>query len=205
MDWHWMTESFALGLQQMSWLEALGVLMGVASVFFATRENILVFPTGIVSNIIFIYLCFVVGLYGDMGINAYYFFMSIYGWYFWSRTDDKGEVTRVTWLNGRGIMVSAVLFLLFFGLLAFSLVELTDSTVPYWDAFTTASAFVGMYLMAQKKVENWIAWIVTDLVSIPLYFHKGLVLTSLQFLLFTILAVIGLMAWIKSAKKHAID
>src|SRR5690606_10869307 len=141
----------------------------------------------------------------DMGINAYSFFMSIYGWYFWSRTDDKAEVTPATWPNGRGIMVALCLLLLFFGLLAFSLVALSDSTVPYWDAFTTASAFVGMYLMAKKKVENWIAWIVTDLVSIPLYFYKGLVLTSLQFLLFTILAVIGLMAWIKSAKKHAID
>ena len=95
------------------------------------------------------------------------------------------------------------LFLLSYGALYYVLVGFTDSDVPYWDAFTTASAFVGMWLMAKKKVENWIAWIITDLVSAPLYFYKGLILTSFQFFVFTILATLGLIAWIKSAKLYA--
>src|SRR5690554_5384705 len=203
MDWHWIVDTFTIGLQQMNWLEALAVMLGVSSVFFATKENIWVFPTGIISTLIYIYLCFYVGLYGDMGINGYYFFMSIYGWYLWTRSGPDRRGLQVTWLSGKGILASVVLFFLFFGILAWFLDLFTDSTVPYWDAFTTASAFVGMYLMAKKKVENWIAWIITDLVSIPLYFYKGLILTSFQFLFFTVLAVLGLLAWMKSARKHA--
>jgi nicotinamide mononucleotide transporter len=83
------------------------------------------------------------------------------------------------------------------------LINFTDSDVPYWDSFTTSTAFVGMWLMAKKKVENWIAWIITDLVSVPLYFYKGLVLTSFQYFIFTVLAVLGLVAWVKAAKKYA--
>jgi nicotinamide mononucleotide transporter len=93
-----------------------------------------------------------------------------------------------------------LLFLASYGALYFVLANFTDSDVPYWDSFTTASAFVGMWLMAKKKVENWIAWIITDIVSVPLYFYKGLMLTSFQFLFFTVLATIGLIEWIKATK-----
>lgn len=199
----WIIEGLINGIQQMTWLEAIAVFFGVASVYYSMKENILVYPTGIISTLIYVWICLQVGLYADMGINAYYFSMSIYGWYLWSRPTAEGTTLPITWLNTRGVVEALLLFFASYALLAFILLRFTDSDVPYVDSFTTASAFVGMYLMAKKKVENWIAWIITDLVSVPLYFYKGLILTSFQFLIFTVLAVLGLLAWIKSARKYA--
>lgn len=201
----WIIEGFVSGLQQMTWLEGIAVIFGVASVYYSMKENILVYPTGIISTLIYVWICLQVGLYADMGINAYYFAMSIYGWYIWSRPTGDGTVLPVTWMAGREMIGAILLFIGSYAILVFVLLNFTDSDVPYFDSFTTASAFVGMYLMAKKKVENWIAWIITDLVSVPLYFYKGLILTSFQFLFFTILAVMGLVAWIKSARSHAPD
>jgi nicotinamide mononucleotide transporter len=204
MDLQWIVEGLQAGIQEMTWLEAVAVFFGLASVFYSMKENILVFPTGIVSTLIYVWICLQVKLYADMGINAYYFIMSIYGWYIWSRPKPGAEKVPVTWLDKKGIMASLGLFLASYAVLYVVLANFTDSDVPYWDSFTTSSAFVGMWLMAKKKVENWIAWIITDLVSVPLYLYKGLLLTSFQFLVFTVLAVLGLIAWIKSAKLQAI-
>ncbi|WP_235941187.1 nicotinamide riboside transporter PnuC [Cyclobacterium roseum] len=202
MDWQNIIEGLQTGIQEMNWLEALAVFFGLASVYYSIKENILVFPTGIISTLIYVWICLQVGLYADMGINAYYFSMSIFGWYVWSHPRPGKVVVPVTWMKGREILQALALFLLAYGLLYYVLRFYTDSDVPGWDSFTTASAFVGMWLMAKKKVENWIAWIITDLVSVPLYFYKGLVLTSFQFFVFTVLAVIGLMAWIRAARKY---
>ncbi|AGA77381.1 nicotinamide riboside transporter PnuC [Echinicola vietnamensis] len=203
MDWQWIIDGFVAGLQQMTWLEAFAVVFGIASVFFSMKENIWVYPTGIISTLIYVWICLQVKLYADMGINAYYFSMSIYGWYVWTHPKPGNAVLPVTWLKWKGWISAILLLIVSYGILYLVLSTYTDSDVPYWDSFTTSSAFVGMYLMAKKKVENWIAWIITDLVSVPLYFYKGLVLTSFQFLFFTVLAVIGLIAWIKSAKAYA--
>jgi nicotinamide mononucleotide transporter len=138
-----------------------------------------------------------------MGINAYYFGMSIFGWYVWTHPKENQAILPVTWLNKKGWMYAVMIFVVSYLLLSQTLTNFTDSDVPYWDSFTTATAFVGMWLMAKKKVENWIFWIITDLVSVPLYFYKSLILTSFQFLFFTVLATIGLYAWIKSAKAYA--
>ncbi|WP_373522002.1 nicotinamide riboside transporter PnuC [Aquiflexum sp.] len=200
MDLQWIWEGIKVGVAQMTWLEAVAVFFGIASVFYSIRKNILVFPTGMVSTIIYVYICLKYKLYADMGINAYYFAMSIYGWYLWSRQSNGNPELPVTWLKTKGIIYAVLLFLGSYGVLYLVLANFTDSDVPYWDSFTTASAFVGMWLMAKKKVENWIAWIITDLVSVPLYFYKGLMLTSFQFLFFTVLATIGLFEWIKAAK-----
>lgn len=203
MVFQFLLEGFASGLQNMTWLEAIAVFFGIASVFYSMREHIWVYPTGIVSTLIYVWICFEFKLYADMGINAYYFGMSIYGWYVWTHPKKNQEILPVTWLDSRGWLYSAGLFAISYPSLVFVLGNFTDSDVPYWDSFTTASAFVGMWLMAKKKVENWIFWIITDLVSVPLYFYKGLLLTSFQFLLFTVLATMGLFAWIKSAKTYA--
>ncbi|MCH7415752.1 nicotinamide riboside transporter PnuC [Belliella sp. R4-6] len=201
MDFEWIMESLRQGITEMTWLEAIAVFFGISSVYYSIKKNIMVFPTGMVSTLIYVYLCLKYKLYADMGINAYYFGMSIYGWYLWSRPATGKEELPVTWLSNVGIYKSVILFLLSYGVLFLVLSKFTDSDVPYWDSFTTSSAFVGMWLMAKKKVENWIAWIITDLVSIPLYFYKGLMLTSFQFIFFTVLAVIGLVSWMKSSKK----
>jgi len=200
MDIQWIWEGIIEGLAEMSWLEAIAVFFGIASVIYSIRKNILVFPTGMISTLIYVYICLKYKLYADMGINAYYFSMSIYGWYLWSRPSTGKDELPVTWLDRKGIINSIVLFLGSYAALYFVLANFTDSDVPYWDSFTTASAFVGMWLMAKKKVENWIAWIITDIASVPLYYYKGLMLTSFQFLFFTILATIGLIEWVKAAK-----
>jgi nicotinamide mononucleotide transporter len=202
MDFQFLIDGFTEGLQQMTWLEAVAVVFGIASVFYSMREHIWVYPTGIVSTLIYVWICLQYKLYADMGINAYYFSMSIFGWYVWTHPKEGEKVLPVTWLKPSGWAISIGIFLVSYLVLYLVLSQFTDSDVPYWDSFTTASAFVGMWLMAKKKVENWIAWIITDLVSVPLYFHKGLILTSFQFLFFTILATLGLIAWIKSAKNY---
>lgn len=199
----YLIDGFKEGLGTMTWLEGIAVVFGIASVFYSMREHIWVYPTGIVSTLIYVWICLEYKLYADMGINAYYFSMSIYGWYVWTHPKEGQKVLPVTWLKPSGWAISIGLFLASYLILYLVLSGFTDSDVPYWDSFTTASAFVGMWLMAKKKVENWIAWIITDLVSVPLYFHKGLILTSFQFLFFTILATLGLIAWIKSAKQYA--
>ena len=203
MDFQFLLDGFAEGLRNMTWLEGIAVFFGIASVFYSIRERIWVYPTGLVSTLIYVWICFEYKLYADMGINAYYFAMSIYGWYVWTHPKANQAVLPVTWLDKRGWLYAVVIFAVSYLLLSQTLTNFTDSDVPYWDSFTTASAFVGMWLMAKKKVENWIFWIITDLVSVPLYFYKGLILTSFQFLFFTVLATIGLFAWIKSAKIYA--
>lgn len=201
MDIHWIWKGIQEGLAEMTWLEAVAVFFGIASVFYSIKKNILVFPTGMVSTLIYVYICLKYKLYADMGINAYYFAMSIYGWYLWSRPTEGKVELPVSWLSTKGVVQSIVLFFVSYGILYAVLANFTDSDVPYWDSFTTSSAFVGMWLMAKKKVENWIAWIITDIVSVPLYFYKGLMLTSFQFVFFTVLATIGLIEWMKTAKK----
>lgn len=185
-------------------LEVIAVIFGFLSVWFSKQENILVYPTGIISTVIFVYLLWQWGLLGDMMINAYYFAMSIYGWYIWTRKVDAIHFTPVTTmtkkehLNGVWLFLGTLLFV--FGVYSF-FDKWTDWTA-YLDTFTTAIFFVGMYLMAKKKLENWIFWIIGDLISVPLYFYKGLTLTSFQYFLFTIIAFYGYFAWKKSLNKN---
>jgi len=178
-----------------SWLEAVAVLFGLLSVWFAKKENILVYPTGIVSVMIYVYICFFAGLYADMGINFFYFIMSLYGWYKWTRKDQSDHHIPITKNSFSQHLVSIAAAVVFFFILQYVLTNYTDSTVPNWDSTTTAIFIVGMWLMAQKKIENWIFWIIGDIISIPLYFHKGLVLTSFQFTVFLVIAIAGYIEW----------
>jgi nicotinamide mononucleotide transporter len=199
MDWDWILTSFRQGIEAMTWLEAIAVIFGIASVLYSIKKNIWVFPTGMISTLIYVYICLQYKLYADMGVNAYYFGMSVYGWYLWSKPVAAENERPVTWLNRKELVTVIFFFFIAYAVMSYTLDRWSDSDVPYWDSFTTSSAIVGMWLMAKKKVENWIAWIITDIVSVPLYFYKGLMLTSFQFLFFTVLAVIGLISWIKSA------
>ncbi len=183
-----------------TWLEAIAVIFGLLSVWFAKQENIFVFPTGIISVLIYVYICYFAKLYADMGINFFYFIMSVYGWYNWSRKDSNRKVVVISMLDLRGWMLYTGAFAAFFIILNFVLREYTDSNVPFWDALTTAIFLVGMWLMAKKKIENWLFWIAGDLISIPLYTYKNLILTSFQFLVFLILAVMGYLEWRRSLK-----
>jgi len=185
-------------------LEIIAVIFGFLSVWYSKKENILVYPTGIISTLIFVYLLWQWGLLGDMMINAYYFSMSIYGWYVWTRKVDAVHYTPITTMSRKEHIYAALLFigtcLFVYGVYDFF--NRWNDWTAYLDTFTTGVFFVGMWLMARKKLENWIYWIIGDLISVPLYFYKGLTLTSFQYLLFTIIAVYGYIAWKKSLNKN---
>tara|TARA_R110002012_G_scaffold82336_1_gene208117 strand:+ start:18930 stop:19568 length:639 start_codon:yes stop_codon:yes gene_type:complete len=184
-------------------LEMVGVFFGFLSVWYSMRENILVFPTGILSTGLFVYILFVFGLLGDMLINAYYFAMSVYGWYIWTRKVDETHFIPITTTTPKEkkwmvfLFVATILFVVF----VYVVFDKLDSWTAYIDTFTTAVFFVGMWLMAKKKLENWVYWIIGDVISVPLYLYKGLIFTSLQYLLFTIIAIFGYLAWKKSLNK----
>ena len=179
-------------------IEGLAVSTGLASVWFSVKERIWVYPIGLISVSIYVYLSFIYGIYADMGINIYYVLMSIYGWYRWLQPSESGAAKEITRNSGKEWLLSIVLFLLSWVILFVILQRFTDSEIPLWDSLTTSLAIVGMWLMAEKKVEHWLFWIATDLLSIPLYYYKDLLLTSAQFFVFTILAVIGWLQWNKS-------
>lgn len=181
-------------------LEIIAVFFGLLSVVFSKRNHVYVFPTGMISTVIFVYLLFKWQLLGDMLINAYYFIMSIYGWYIWSsksNTSDETPISKTTSLEKKK---SIFIFLatLVFVFTVYTIFNKWTHWTAYVDTVTTAIFFVGMWLMAKRKIENWIYWIVGDLISIPLYFYKGFTFTSFQYLIFTLLAISGYVTW----KKH---
>ena len=160
-------------------------------------ENILVYPVGMVNTAIYIYLYLTHGLYADASVNFYYTVMSIIGWKMWSQKRSGHSALVITKSNGRDWRNSVIFFGICYAVLFLILKNFTDSTVPQADAFTSAAAFTGMWLMNKKKVENWLWWIITDLASIPLNFYKHLVFTSFQYLVFLILAIMGYITWKK--------
>lgn len=192
-------------------LEFVAVIFGLMSVWFAKQEKILVYPTGIISVLIYVYICFGIKLYADAGINLFYFFMSVYGWYKWAKKGEQPQI-RITKCNRKDWLISLVMFFIS-TIVIISLLKIfkQDDTsywstrIPYVDTFTTAIFIVGMWLMAFKKLENWIFWIIGDIISVPLYAYKGLVFTSFQFLVFLIIAIIAYMAWRKKVIETQID
>lgn len=185
-------------------LEIIAVLFGFISVWCSKQNNILVFPTGMISTSIFVYLLFKWSLLGDMLINAYYFIMSIYGWYVWTRKVDNTHLTPISLTNKKEKMASVWIFIatLLFVYMVYNSFNMWTTWVAYIDTITTGIFFVGMWLMAKRKVENWIFWILGDLISIPLYFYKGFTFTSLQYLGFTIIAIYGYISWKKLLSKE---
>ncbi len=185
-------------------LEMFAVLFGILSVWFSKNNNILVYPTGMISTAIFVYLLYKWFLLGDMIINGYFFFMSIYGWFIWSRKKNN-VFTPISHLDYNEIRISIYIF--FTSLLTVYIVyvyfDKWDSLTAYIDNLTTAIFFVGMWLMANRKIENWFFWIMGDIISVPLYFYKGLTFTSLQYLIFTFIAISGYYSWKKILNKSS--
>ncbi len=187
-------------------LEILAVIFGFFSVWFSKNNNVLVFPTGLVNTSIFVYLLFKWELLGDMIINAYYFIVSIYGWYYWTRKNNE-EYTPITKINiseKKFISLIAILSCLFVSLM-YSYFDKWSGVVSYIDILTTSIFFVGMWLMAKRKIESWIYWIIGDIISVPLYLYKGLAFTSFQYFIFTFIAIAGYYKWKNIYnKKHQI-
>jgi nicotinamide mononucleotide transporter len=207
-------------------LEIIAATLGIASVIFAKKENVLVFPTGIISTSIYIYLLAQWSLYGDLIINIYYTIMSVYGWYMWTRIIDEKSKKHlpISRTNKKEKLIALIIFIFASAFVIFiyrhynimpnnlNFFESADyayknlasgelnkirKAIPFLDTFTTAAAFVAMWLMAIKKIENWVFWIATNIVSIPLYFIKGYGFTGIQYFVFLILAIQGYKQWKK--------
>ena len=187
-------------------LEITAVIFGFMSVWYSKQNNIWVFPTGMISTSIFVYLLLKWELLGDMMINGYYFMMSIYGWYVWTRKVDNTQTTPISFTNEQEKKIGIVIFIvtLFFVYIVYKTFNKWTSWVAYADTITTAIFFVGMWLMAKKKIENWIFWIVGNIISVPLYFYKGFIFTSFQYLGFTFIAIAGYFAWKKTLDKKTL-
>jgi nicotinamide mononucleotide transporter len=184
-------------------LEALAIIASVISVLYSKKNNILVFPYGIISTGIFIYLLNEWNLVGDMIINIYYFVMSVYGWYIWTRKQENTIVTpisktiKVEWFKSTGLFLISGVFVYFI----YWKYDRFENWVSYIDILTTSIAFVGMYLMALRKIEYWLVLLVANVISIPLYFYKGYGLTGLLFIFLSIIAWLGYLEWKKYLNK----
>ena len=184
-------------------LEILAVIFGIASVWYAKKESIWVFPTGIISTAIYVYICYQFTLYGDLIINIYYTLMSIYGWYVWALLVKGNHIAITTSsfndkLKALAIFIITAVFVVFVYLYFNRFDRITD----YFDTFTTGIFFAAMWLMANKKIEHWVLWIGGNIISIPLYFIKGLGFSGIQFTIFLILAYLGYKQWKKTLNKN---
>lgn len=183
-------------------VEIIVFFFGIISVWYAKKENILVFPTGLIATILSTYLLYKVGYFADMTINAYFSIMSIYGWVNWSKTKNDVAVYQISRTNQKQKIIGVILFLVTI-VVMYGVYQLFDQPIlkeNYIDMFTSGLFFTGMWFMAIKKIENWTLWIIADLISIPLYGYRGLGILSLQFLIFTVLAVMAYIEWHKIIK-----
>jgi nicotinamide mononucleotide transporter len=202
---------FTTGLMQTKWYEYVAVFAGIASVWFSKKENILVYPVGLINTIIYIFISYKYHLLGEASVNFYYTIMSVYGWWLWAKKDQLKQATilHVSFSNKKEwiqqLLFFAFIFITYYIALTIAKNYFFSGVIPIADAFATATAFTGMWLMAQKKVESWYWWIATNLTSIPLYFSKTLVFTSVQYVVLLILAIAGLLAWRNKAKNENVQ
>ncbi len=197
-------QQFVQGIQATTLIEYIAVFAGVASVVFSRIENSWVYPTGLINTIIYIYISLKASLLGEAAVNLYYTIMSVYGWWLWTRKDQQHRpLVKVTFSNRKEWLQEIFFFLGFYVVIFVALTYLkknfVEGVIPWGDAFASATAFTGMWLMAKKKVESWWWWIATNIASIPLYFVKGFVFTSVYYVVLLLLAVAGLMEWSRRA------
>lgn len=184
-------------------IEAIVLVTGIASVWYAKKENILVYPTGLVATVLAVYLLLKDELYGDMMMNFYFSIMSIYGWWNWARTKDNEKVIQISRTNRQEKIIGFGLFLLTvmvtYGVYKFS--GITIGWSNYVDMITSGMFFTGMWYMAKKKIENWTLWIIADIITVPLYAYRGWGMLSFQYLIFTVLAIQAYFLWKKNLNK----
>lgn len=197
-------------MKNTGWIEYIAVFSGIASVWFSRKENILVYPVGLINTTFYIYLSFKGSLFGEASVNLYYTIMSIYGWILWAKKNDKQEyIVHITFSDKKWWRYQVLFFVSFYIiiylLLTYLKKQFAPDAIPWADAFASATAFTGMWLMTKKKVESWYWWIATNIASTPLYFVKEYAFTSVYYLVLLVMAVFGLTEWMRKAKKLATE
>ena len=198
-------QQFITDMSNTRWYEYLAVFSGIISVWYSRKENVLVYPVGLVNTILYVFLSFDGGLLGEASVNLYYTIMSIYGWILWTRKDQRQHlILHITASSKKEWIQQLLFFTSIYVVIFFALTELKKNfapgAIPWADAFASATAFTGMWLMTKKKIESWIWWIATNIASIPLYFVKHYVFTSVYYVILLILAIAGLIEWMKRYK-----
>lgn len=179
------------------WVEILGLVFSLLYLFFSIRQSILLWPMGIISAMLYMVVFYQSKFYADMGLNGYYFFISIYGWVLWTKRKG-GEGLPVSGIRLKQGLVLLTFTAVIFAATGIILDRLTDSPVPYWDAFTTALSFTATWMLARKIIEHWILWVIIDVVSMALYLYRGLYPTLVLFAVYTVMAVFGYLQWKKT-------
>jgi nicotinamide mononucleotide transporter len=207
MDWHMLWQQFIEGMKQTTWLEYVAVFTGIISVWLEKKENILVFPIGLINTIIYVWISIQGNLFGEASVNFYYTVVGIYGWILWTKKDaHQHHVVNIQFSNAK-LWLQQILFFGFFYAAIFLILtylkrSFAPNAIPWADAFASASAYTGMWLLANKKVESWYWWIATNVASIPLYFVKGYVFISVYYVIVLIMSFFGLVEWMKRAVKE---
>lgn len=187
----------------LSYIELAGTLTGLFSVWFAAKANIWTWPTGLVNVTCFFLIFFEIHLYADMFLQVYFFITSIYGWVVWHNKTDYGNIEVFSKAKRISLLVAIILSTLFFGLLVKNIhlmlpsVFIKPASYPFPDTFVAVVSIVATILLAQKKLENWVLWIVADIISVGLYAKKGVLFISIEYLVFLCLATSGLVIWLK--------
>lgn len=189
-------------------LELIAIFSGILSVWFSKKENIWVYPSGLINTLVYIYLSFKGDLFGEAGVNLFYTIMSIYGWYNWLKKDEQlNRVVRISHSTFKQkklqFLFFVVLYVLIYVLLTYIQSAFAPGAVPWADALASAAAFTAMLLMTQKKVESWIWWMLTNITAIPLYFVKGYIFTAVYYTILLVLAVLGWKEWNKKANEQS--
>jgi nicotinamide mononucleotide transporter len=185
----------------MQTIEIIGAIIGLLYLYLEYKANRLLWPVGVIMPVIYVWIFFQSKFYADMGINVYYFFASIYGWIRWNKNPNGNSELPITHTPRRQILPLTVVTMLLFAAIYLLLTRYTDSPVAGGDSLTTALSIVGMWMLAQKQVEQWWVWFVVNIVSCGLYVWKGLYPTALLFAIYTVISVFGYFKWAKLAKK----
>jgi nicotinamide mononucleotide transporter len=186
------------------WQEWGSTITQIASVWYARKNNVLVYPTGIIGVLLAAYIYFIISvppLYADASLNIYYFIMSVYGWYNWAKKKGNGLQYPISWCSKNELTIGAGLMLFSWAVLYFVLRYFTNSNTPFLDSLVSSSAVTAMWWMAKRKIENWLAWILSNIVAIPLNFYKGFMLFTLMYILFLVMAWAGYISWKKDIKQ----
>ncbi len=202
---HELFRQFLLDLKNTGWLEFIAVLSGIVSVWYSRKEDILVYPTGLINTIVYGWLSFHSSLFGEASVNLYYTVLSIYGWIMWAKKDQQHrQILRITKSSGNELLQQSAFFGAGYVIMFLALTSLkrgfAPMAIPWADAFASATAYTGMWLMTKKRLESWYWWIATNIASIPLYFVKHYVFTSVYYVILLVLSIAGLLSWNKKLK-----
>jgi len=201
-------QQFIAGMPQTGPIEYIAVVAGIVGVWVGRKENILVYPIGLINTVFYIYISIKGHLLGEASVNLYYTIMSIYGWILWSKKDKQKQeaLLHVTYSNRSEWKQQILFFVLFyiaiFAALTWAKNAFAPEAIPWADALASATAYTAMWLMTKKKVESWIWWFATNIASIPLYFIKGYVFTSVQYVILLVISIVGYIEWQKRARAY---